>query len=101
MGNVSELLQPQLAALHIHRHAIATEELVADDAADLEAKKDARRAQVEHDEREVAVLDSIEIEVDAGHQERVAVPARGAVDPQRDATERRLLQRLRGLRADR
>ena len=62
---------------------------MADDAADLEAEQHARRAQVEHDQREVAVLDAVEVEVHAGQQERVAVPARRAVHAQRDPAVRR------------
>src|SRR5262245_38574867 len=48
-------LQPQLAVHEIHRHAIWRQELVANDATKLEAKQQAWRAQVEDDEREIAV----------------------------------------------
>ena len=60
-----ELLEPDLAPPHIHRHAVLGEEAVADDATQLEAKQDARRAQVQHHQREIAILDSIEVEEDS------------------------------------
>ena len=43
----------------------------------------------------------VEVEVDAGQQERVAIPARRAPHPQRNPAERRRRQRLRRVGADR
>ena len=82
--SVAARRHPHLAALEIERDAVRAQELVADDAADLEAEQHAGRAQVEHDDREVVVGDVVELQVDARQQERVAVPARRAVDLQRD-----------------
>src|SRR6185503_8946573 len=79
-----ELLQPQLAPLHVQRHLVVAEEVVPDDAAKLETEEDARRAQVQHHERHVLVFDLIEVQVHAGQQERVAIPAGGAVDLERN-----------------
>ena len=44
--------------------AIAAQEAVADDAAELDAEQDARRPQVQHDRREVVEADAIEGEVE-------------------------------------
>ena len=72
-----------------------------DDAANLEAEEHAGRAQVEHDHREVLVGDVVELQVDARQQERVAIPARRAVDLQRDLARRLRVERLGGRGADR
>ena len=56
--------------------AVLAQELVADDPAELEPEQRARRVQVQHDHREVRVVDRVERQVDARHQERVLVPAR-------------------------
>ena len=69
-----ELLEPQLAPVHVHRHAIAAEELVADDAADLESEQHARRAQVQDDQWVIAIGDAVEVEIDTGQEERIAIP---------------------------
>ncbi len=82
-------VEPHLAAVEVERHAVRAQEAVADDAAELEPEQHAGRAQVEHHHREVAVLDVAELQVEPLHQERVAVPARGAVDLQRDAAAER------------
>ena len=75
-------------ALEVDADAVLAQELVADDAAELEAEQRARRVQVQHDHREVLVADRVERQVDARHQERVLIPARRAVDLQRDPARR-------------
>src|SRR5688572_25501149 len=97
---VTRLRHSELAAIEIERDAVRAQELVADDAADLEAEQDARRLQVQHHHREVVVVDLVELEVDAGHQERVAIPTGRAVDAQRDLARDVVIELFSGRRAD-
>ncbi len=87
-SRLRHVLEPQHGALEVDADAVLAQELVADDAAELEAEQRARRVQVQHHDREVLVADRVERQVDARHQERVAIPARRAVDLQRDLARR-------------
>src|SRR4030095_8588533 len=64
--------EQELAAVQVHRDPERREELVTNDAAELEAQEDARRAEVQDNEREIPVLDFIEVQILPRHEERVA-----------------------------
>src|SRR5262245_61213005 len=70
-----DLFQPQHRVLEIDRHAVAAQELVADDPTEAEPEERAGCVEVQHDDREVVVLDGVEAQAHARHQERVLVPA--------------------------
>src|SRR6185503_10700072 len=81
-------IEPDHASDEIDRDAIAAQELVADDAAELKAEERARRVQVQHHHRDLREADRLELEVHVRQQERVLVPSRRAVDLERNAAER-------------
>ena len=93
-------LEQKLAALHVHRDAEWRQEFVTDDATELEPQEDAGSAQIQDDQREIPVLDFIEIQVLTWHQKRVAIPSRRSPHAQRDTAEWRRGQRARRLGAD-
>src|SRR5215813_8029732 len=91
---LSHVLQPQYRPIEIDADAVLAEELVADDATELEAEQGGGGVQIQDDHREVLVADRVEREIDARHQERVGIPTRGAVHLQRDlAADVRLAER--------
>src|SRR5947209_2815672 len=85
---LGDVLQAKNGTLQVDADAVPAEELVADDAAELKPEQRARRVQVQHDHREVLVADGVEHEIDPGHQECVGIPARRAVDLQRNPAAR-------------
>ena len=72
-----------------------------DNPTQLEPEQRARRIQVQHDDREILVLNGVEPQIDAGHQEGVGIPSRRAVDFKRNLSCRvRPSQRSGGSLAD-
>src|SRR6185295_18233394 len=65
-----DLLEAEHRAFEVDADAVLAQELVADDAAKLEAQQRAGRVQVQDDDREVLVGDLVEQQVDTRHQER-------------------------------
>ena len=59
-GSLLLFLQLQLALPQIHRHAVLRQEFMPDDPSELESEEQARRPQVQDDQRDVAILDAVE-----------------------------------------
>src|SRR5262245_33112823 len=76
------------ALREVDRHAILAQELVADDATQLEAEEGARSLEVEHDHRDLREADRLEREIHVREQEGVHVPPGRPVDLERNAAER-------------
>src|SRR3954471_7233977 len=78
------LLEVEHASFEVDADAVAAQELVADDAAELKPEQRTGRVQVQHHDREVRVANGVEREIDARQQERVAIPSRGTKHLQRN-----------------
>src|SRR5690242_11961940 len=94
-------VESEQAPIQVDRHAIAAQELVSDDAPEVEAEQRARRVEVEDDDGNAPELDRAELQIDVGQEEGVLVPARRAVDAERNPPRaRRDGQRAGGGLAD-
>jgi len=63
-------------ARYVDRHAIGAQELVSDDSPNLESEEHTGCTKIEYGEPDLAVLNLLEIEVDARQEKRSLVPSR-------------------------